>query len=101
MTAMCRREPDGVAVAVRVTPRARRAAVGGTAPGGARLRIAVTEPPEEGRATRAACAALAAALGVAPSRVGLRAGAGAREKILHVAGDSAILAARLESLREA
>lgn len=85
---------------VKVQPRARREAVLGAAPAadGTRLRLAVTAAPEEGRANRAACALMAAALGVAPSAVRVAAGAAAREKTLAVAGDAAALGAKLESL---
>ncbi|WP_149538213.1 DUF167 domain-containing protein [Siccirubricoccus phaeus] len=95
-----RAEAEGVAVRVKVQPRARRAGLGGTAPAadGLRLRIAVAEAPEDGKATRAACAALAAALGVAPSAVQLAQGAAAREKLLLVSGDPALLGPRLEAL---
>jgi uncharacterized protein len=91
---------DGVLVRVRVQPRARRPGLRGVVPGadGPRLRLAVTEPPEDGRANRAVCAALARALGVAPSAVQVAQGAASREKTLAVAGDPAALAARLESL---
>lgn len=85
---------------VKVQPRARREAVLGAAPAadGTRLRLAVTAAPEDGRANRAACALMAAALGVAPSAVRVAAGAAAREKTLAVAGDAAALGAKLESL---
>lgn len=94
---------EGVEVRVKVQPRARRAALGGTAPAadGLRLRVAVTEAPEDGRANRAVCAALAGALDVAPSAVEVAAGAAAREKTLRVAGDPARLGARLEALASA
>jgi uncharacterized protein YggU (UPF0235/DUF167 family) len=92
--------PDGVAVAVKVHPRARRPGLHGTAPsaGGERLRIGVTEAAEGGRANRAACAALADALGLAPSAVHLTLGATSREKTLHVAGDPAALGVKLAAL---
>jgi uncharacterized protein YggU (UPF0235/DUF167 family) len=87
-------------VRVRVQPRARRPGLLGVVPAadGPRLKLAVTEAPEDGRANRAACAALARALGVAPSAVQVAQGAAAREKTLVVAGDPAALAARLETL---
>lgn len=91
----------GTAVAIRVQPRARRAGLGGAvldAAGAPRLRVAVTEPPEEGRATRAACAALAAALGLPARAVTVLHGAGSREKLLLAAGDPDVLAARLRAL---
>ncbi|MCK8788017.1 DUF167 domain-containing protein [Roseomonas sp. NAR14] len=90
----------GLAVRVKVQPRARRAGCGGLAPAadGPRLRVAVTEPPEDGRATRAACATLAGALGLPARAVALLQGASSREKLLAVAGDPAALAAELERL---
>ncbi len=93
--------PGGAAIAIRVQPRARRAGLGGAvldAAGSPRLRVAVTEPPENGRATRAACAALAAALGLAARDVTVLQGAGSREKLLLAAGDADVLAARLRAL---
>lgn len=87
-------------VRVRVQPRARRAGLGGLRAGadGPRLVIAVNAPPEDGRATLAACAALAAALGLPPSRVTLSQGPASREKTLRVAEPLATLRPRLESL---
>jgi uncharacterized protein YggU (UPF0235/DUF167 family) len=93
--------PGGVAVAIRVQPRARRAGLGDAVPdaaGAPRLRVAVTEPPEDGRATRAACAALAAALDLPARGVTVLHGAGSREKLLLAAGDAGVLAARLRAL---
>jgi uncharacterized protein len=92
--------PDGVAVAVKVQPKSRRPGLHGTAPGadGERLRIGVTEAAEAGRANRAACAALADALGLAQSAVQLTMGATSRDKTLHVAGDPAELGAKLAAL---
>ncbi len=92
--------PDGVAVAVKVQPKSRRPGLHGAVPSadGQRLRIGVTEAAEGGRANRAACAALADALGLAPSAVRLVLGATSREKTLHVAGDPAALGAMLAEL---
>ena len=91
---------DGVTVAVRVTPRARRPGLAGLVPGadGPRLAIGVTDPPEDGRANKAACAALAKALGVPGGAVSVIHGATSRQKTLRVTGDLATLAARLEGL---
>ena len=91
---------DGVLVAVKVRPRSRRPGLQGVAPSadGARLRIGVTEAAENGRANRAACDTLAEALRLAPSTVTLSLGARSREKTLHVAGEPALLAARLDAL---
>ncbi|HST73913.1 MAG TPA: DUF167 family protein [Acetobacteraceae bacterium] len=90
----------GVSVAVKVQPKSRRPGIGGIAPtaDGARLRIGVSEAAEDGRANRAACAALARALGVPASAVTLAAGAASREKLLHVAGDPSLLSVRLSAL---
>jgi hypothetical protein len=92
--------PDGVSVAVKVQPKSRRPGLQGAAPGadGPRLKIGVAAAPEDGRANRAACAALAEALGVAPSAVQVTAGATNREKRLHVSGDPTALGVRLEAL---
>ena len=100
MTAFWRTTPEGVSVAVKVQPKARRPGVQGAAPtaDGPRLRIAVSEPPENGRANRAACAALAGAPHIAPSTVSVAAGAGAREKLLFVSGDPNMLCSRLAAL---
>jgi len=91
---------DGVTVAVKVTPRARRPGLGGVAEDqdGLRLQIAVREAPEDGRANRAACAALAEVLDTPPSRVSVIAGASNRRKTMHVQGDPAQLAERLAAL---
>jgi len=91
---------DAVAVAVKVRPRARRPGLHGRAPDtdGERLAIAVREPAEDGRANRAACAALATAVGVPPSQVEVAAGAASRRKTLLVSGDAAVIAARLAAL---
>lgn len=90
----------GVAVAVKVQPRARRPGLHGMVPDtdGERLAIAVREPAEDGRANKAACAALAEAIGVPPSSVEVTAGATARRKTLRVSGDTAAIAARLAAL---
>lgn len=72
----------GGCLTVRVTPRARRNAVlapqDGT--GETTLRVLVTTPPEDGKANRAVRKLLAAALGVAPSRLTLVRGATGRDK---------------------
>ncbi|MBL6455755.1 DUF167 domain-containing protein [Belnapia sp. T6] len=89
--------PGGLSVQIKVQPRARRPGIGGLAPG-PRLRLAVTEPAEDGRANRAACAALARALGLPASAVTLLQGVGVREKLLQVAGKPAALAPKLKEL---
>jgi uncharacterized protein len=73
---------DGVRIALRVRPRSRPevAERDGT------LTIAVAAPPVDGRATHEARAALAAALGVAVSRVRLHTGSRGRAKVFDVRG---------------
>jgi uncharacterized protein len=87
---------DGVSVAVKVLPRSRRPGLQGVT--GDRLRVAVTEPPEDGRANQAVCAAIADLLDVAPSAVSVSRGASSREKTLRVSGDPATLGARLAAI---
>jgi len=70
----------GAEFAVRVTPNARRA---GLEPGDP-IRIAVTDPPEDGRATAAAQEMLARALGVAKTRLTLVRGATTRNKLFRL-----------------
>ncbi len=96
-------EPGGVSLRVKVQPRAKRAGLLGLAPGadGPRLRLAVTEAPEDGRANRAVCAALARALGLPPSAAEVAQGQAAREKLIFIAGDPGALAPRVEALLEA
>jgi uncharacterized protein YggU (UPF0235/DUF167 family) len=98
-----RADATGLLVAVKVQPKSRRPGVGGQSPSadGPRLRVNVTEAPEDGRASRAACAALAAALGLKPAAVSLVSGASSREKTLHVAGSADSLAAVLDALADA
>jgi hypothetical protein len=91
---------DAVAVAVKVQPRARRPGLHGIVPDadGERLAIAVREPAEDGRANRAACAALATSVGVPQSQVDVTAGAASRRKTLLVSGDATAIIARLAAL---
>jgi len=90
----------GVSVAVKVQPGARRPGLLGRVPdvAGVRLKIAVAEPPEDGRANSAVCAALAAPLDVPKAAVSVLHGADSRQKTLHVAGDATALTARLAAL---
>jgi hypothetical protein len=83
---------------VRVQPKSRRPAIGGRAPDGLALRVAVAEAPEDGRANRAVCEAVARALGLPPSAVQVIRGATSRSKLLRLAGDPAILDPRIKEL---
>ena len=70
----------GAEFAVRVTPNARHEAVEPGTP----FRISVTAVPEDGRATAAAQALLARALGVAKTRLVLLRGAKSRDKLFRL-----------------
>ncbi len=87
---------NGVSVSVKVQPRSRRPGLQGS--GSDRLRIGVAEPPDGGRANRAACKILADLLEVAPSTVSVAMGASSRDKTLRVVGDPTALIARLTTL---
>lgn len=85
--------PEGLVIAVKAQPGARRVSIGPVLPAAqapgwppARLKIAVNAPPEDGRANAAIIAALADWLGVKPGAVTLLAGASAREKKFVVSG---------------
>lgn len=90
------RRPDGIALWIHVTPRARTDAVG-PAHGDA-LRVRISAPPVEGRANAACRDALAEALGVPRSCVELAADARGRRKRVVVRGDPLDLAARVHKL---
>ena len=68
-------------IAIRVTPNARRPGVDLVE---GQIRVAVTETPEAGKATEAARAALAKAMGVAKTRLTLIRGATARDKLFRL-----------------
>lgn len=89
-------------VAVRVSPGARRARVGGSwtdQHGTARLVVRVTAAPEDGQANKAVCAAVAAALCLPKSSIAITAGEKSRLKTLSIkTADAAALSARLQAL---
>ena len=76
--------PNGVIVAVRAQPRARQARIMGEH-GGA-LKVAVTDPPEKGRANQAIIAVLCEQLGLKKSQVALLSGDTSRDKRFVIAG---------------
>lgn len=93
--------PDGLILAVRLTPRGGRDGIGGIvldSEGRAALQVRVAAPPVEGAANAALAAMLAKALGVPRSAVTILSGETARLKRLRIAGDAAALAARLDAL---
>lgn len=69
-------------LALRVTPGARREAIEIE---GARLLVKVRARPEDGKANVAVADLLAAALGIAPTRITLLRGATSREKQFRIA----------------
>lgn len=77
MTDLSRLAQPGATISIRVTPNARRVGVEVVE---GQVRVAVSEPPEGGKATEAAREALAKALGVAKTRLTLVRGATSREK---------------------
>ena len=78
---------DGAILAVRAQPGARKNAVAGEH-GGA-LRVAVTAPPEDGRANAALVEVLCEWLGVKRSQVELIAGQTNRNKVFLIRGVTA------------
>lgn len=90
---------SGIAFWIHVSPRARRAGVGGAH--GDALRVAVREPPVGGAANAACARAVAAALGVRRGEVEIDPGATGRRKRVRVQGDPRALAARVRGLATA
>jgi uncharacterized protein YggU (UPF0235/DUF167 family) len=81
MTDLSHLAQPGTIIAIRVTPNARRSGVDLV---DGQIRVAVTETPEAGKATEAARAALAKAMGVAKSRLTLLRGATSRDKLFRL-----------------
>jgi uncharacterized protein (TIGR00251 family) len=71
-------------LSVRLQPRARRDEVVGERDGV--IVIRVSAPPVDGKANAALCRLIAKKAGVAPSRVEIVRGHGAREKVIRVDG---------------
>ena len=88
---------------IRLTPRAARSrveGVGAGADGGAVLKVAVTAPPEKGKANAAMITLLAKAWRLPKTTMAITAGATARRMTLLVAGDAKVLVARLNQWME-
>ncbi len=92
------RVPNGIGFWIHVTPRARRPSVAGSH--GDALRVAVSEPPVEGRANAACVRSLAEALGVSRAAVHIDPAAHGRRKRVDVDGDGAALEARIRALSQ-
>src|SRR3954464_9103106 len=87
--------PGGVTLTLKVQPKASRDAIAGAVrtPEGWALKVAVSAPPDKGKANAAVIAVLAEKFGVAKSRITLMHGETDRRKILHIEGDAGRLAA--------
>jgi len=95
------RTPDGLLLTVRLTPKGGRDALDGIerrSDGTAVLKARVRAAASEGAANAALVRLVATALGIAPSRVRLAAGATARVKRLAISGHSPTLIAALEKI---
>jgi uncharacterized protein (TIGR00251 family) len=90
------RTATGIRFWIYVSPRSKRAVVGGSH--GDALRVAVREPPLEGEANAACVRAIAEALGIAKKAVILDPGARGRRKRVRVEGDPVHLEERIRVL---
>ncbi|HEX7728514.1 MAG TPA: DUF167 domain-containing protein [Terracidiphilus sp.] len=91
---MIRAAKDGVTLAVRAQPGAKKTAIAGIYGEGdqAQLKIAVQAPPIEGRANQALIAFLAKTFGVPKSSVELVTGELSRSKVFLLRGVTELLA---------
>lgn len=78
-------------IQIKVVPGASRSRVMGML--GDRVKVAVSAPPEDGKANKAVCALLAEVLGVSPKAVEVCAGQTQPRKMVRVAGVGAAQAA--------
>ena len=88
---------SSVRLAVRLTPRGGREAIEGWAvdsDGRPYLKVRVSAPPVEGAANAALIAFLAKTLGVSRSSLSIASGAGARLKLIDIAGCDPLSLAR-------
>jgi len=76
--------PEGIVFTVHVQPRASRSEICGPKDGELKLRL--TSPPVEDAANKQCVELIAKALGIAKSRVSIRAGAKSRHKVVKVEG---------------
>ncbi len=88
---------------IRLTPKAAHSRIEGVvagADGAAFFKVAVTAPPEKGKANAAMITLLAKAWRLPKTTMAITAGATARRKTLLVAGDAKVLVARLNQWME-
>ena len=90
---------DSLRLAVRVTPRAAKDHIVGVVAspaGGGALKVAVTAPPEDGRANDAVLRLLARSLDLPLRAFTLLRGASARDKLVAISGEPRILINRIK-----
>lgn len=95
-----RPSPGDLSLVVRVTPRGgadRIEGLGADAAGAPVLLARVSAPPADGAANEALARLVAKAAGVPKGAVAVEAGAAARVKRLHIAGDAAALEAAFDA----
>ncbi len=93
----------GLIVRVRLTPKAARDAIGGTAKdarGITALKATVTAPPEGGKANKALIGMLAKSWRVAKTSISVKSGLTNRQKTLLVEGDTEMLFKKLNDWME-
>jgi len=76
----CRATPDGVLLLVHVVPGASRERIAGLH--GGRLKVAISAPPEKGKANKALISLLSASLGLRKSQLSIVRGETDRQKDL-------------------
>ena len=92
--------PDGLRLAIRVTPRAHRDGLDGVEPGAdgrPQLRIRLRAAPADGAANATLIDLVRAETGLRRSAIQLTAGATGRSKLLFLAGDPAKLRAMVDA----
>lgn len=77
-------DPHSCLVLIKAVPGARRDEVAG--PLGDRLKVRISAPPEDGRANKAVCALIAAAVGVRTASVAVVQGRTNPEKTIRIRG---------------
>jgi len=85
---------DGLRLAIRATPKASADRILGVIAdghGGSALKVAVTAPPEDGKANAALLRLLARELRVKPGDIAVVKGQSARAKVIGIAGDPTVL----------
>ncbi len=88
----------GVSVSVRLQPKASENRIGPVAPdadGGAVLKVAVTQPPVEGKANKALIKLLAKSWGLPKTAISVKKGTKDRLKTLFIEGDPEQLMKRM------